>query len=131
MRSYSSGGTTPPVGLLGEFKISSFVFGVTAFSMAEAFTLKPSSAFVDTNTGVPPAYFTMSGKLTQYGAGIMTSSPRCIRTLITLKMECLPPTLTTHSFVSNDEPSSRLCHAQIASRSGMMPPVGEIGRAHV
>src|SRR6266567_894460 len=43
-------------------------------------------------------------------------------TLITLKMECLPPTLTTHSFGSNDERSSRLCHAQIASRNGIIPP---------
>src|SRR5207244_12959580 len=39
-------------------------------------------------------------------------------------MECLPPTLTTHSLASYEEPSSRLCHAQIASRSGMIPPVG-------
>src|SRR5712692_5952062 len=124
MRSNSSGATTPPVGLLGEFRISNFVFGVMAFSMAEAFTLKPSSGFVSTNTGVPPAYFTISGKLTQYGAGMMTSLPSWISTLITLKMECLPPTLTTHSFASYEEPSSRLCHAQMASRSGMMPPVG-------
>ncbi len=124
MRSYSSGGTTPPVGLLGEFKISNRVFGVIAFSIAAAFTLKPSSGFVSTNTGVPPAYFTMSGKLTQYGAGMMTSSPCWISTLITLKMECFPPTLTTHSFASYDELSSRLCQAQIASRSGMMPPAG-------
>ena len=43
---------------------------------------------------------------------------------MTLKMECLPPTLTTHSFASNDECNSRLCHAQIASRSGRMPPAG-------
>src|SRR5207302_11072645 len=124
MRWYSSGGTTPPVGLLGELRMSNFVRGVTAFSMAEAFTLKPSSGFVSTKTGVPPAYFTMSGKLTQYGAGIMTSSPGRTSTLITLKMECLPPTLTTHSFASYEEPSSRLCQAQIASRSGMMPPAG-------
>ncbi len=124
MRSYSSGGTTPPVGLLGEFSISSFVRGVMAFSIAESRTAKPCSGSVGTKTGVPPAYFTMSGKLTQYGTGMMTSSPCWISTLITLKMECLPPTLTTHSFASNDEPSSRLCHAQIASRNGMMPPVG-------
>src|SRR5689334_2032455 len=39
-------------------------------------------------------------------------------------MECLPPTLTTHSFGSKDECSSRLCHAQIASRNGAMPPAG-------
>ncbi len=124
MRSNSSGGTTPPVGLLGEFRISRRVFGVIAFSIAAAFTLKPSSGFVSTNTGVPPAYLTMSGKLTQYGAGIMTSWPCWISTLITLKMECLPPTLTTHSFGSYDEPSSRLCHAQMASRNGITPPVG-------
>src|SRR5712664_2104935 len=55
---------------------------------------------------------------------MMTSSACWISTLITLKMECLPPTLTTHSFASNDEPSSRLCHAQMASRNGMMPPAG-------
>src|SRR6266513_10461 len=124
MRSNSSGGTTPPVGLLGEFKTSSRVLGVRAFSMEAAFTLKPSSGFVSTTTGVPPAYFTMSGKLTQYGAGMMTSLPCWISTLITLKMECFPPTLTTHSFGSYDDPSSRLCHAQMASRSGMIPPVG-------
>src|SRR5207253_1795545 len=115
MRWYSSGGTMPPVGLLGELRMSNFVRGVTAFSMAEAFTLTPSSGFVSTKTGVPPAYFTMSGKLTQYGAGIMISSPCWTSTLITLKMECLPPTLTTHSFASYEEPSSRLCHAQIAN----------------
>src|SRR5919109_925065 len=39
-------------------------------------------------------------------------------------MECLPPTLTTHSFGSNAECNSRLCHAQIASRNGAMPPAG-------
>ena len=65
MRSNSSGGTTPPVGLLGEFRISSRVFRVMAFSIAEALTLNPSPGRVSTNTGVPPAYFTMSGKLTQ------------------------------------------------------------------
>src|SRR5947208_9374645 len=55
---------------------------------------------------------------------MMTSSPCCTNTLTTLKMECLPPTLTTHSLGSNDERNSRLCHAQIASRNGMMPPAG-------
>src|SRR5215467_3977002 len=124
MRSYSSGGTTPPVGLHGEFTIKSLVFAVTAFSIAEARTVKPSSGCVSTYTDVPPAYFTMSGKLTQQGRGMMTSSPCWISTLITLKIECLPPTLTTHCFGSNDECSSRLCHAHIASRNGAMPPAG-------
>src|SRR5712692_8889688 len=55
---------------------------------------------------------------------MITSSPCWMSTLMTLKMECLPPTLTTHSFASNDEPSSRLCQAQIASRNGMMPLAG-------
>src|SRR5882724_2352292 len=55
---------------------------------------------------------------------MMTSSPCWTSTLITLKMECLPPTLTTHSLASYEEPSSRLCQAQIASRSVMMPPAG-------
>src|SRR5215472_3357757 len=124
MRPYSSGGTTPPVGLHGEFTIRSFVFGVIAFSSAEARTVKASSGCVSTYTGVPPAYFTMSGKLTQQGVGMMTSSPRSISTLTTLKIECFPPTLTTHSFGSNDECSSRLCQAQIASRNDAMPPAG-------
>src|SRR5439155_22550439 len=53
IRSYSSGGTTPPVGLFGEFTITSLVFGVMAFSMAEARTVKPSLGSVSTNTGVP------------------------------------------------------------------------------
>src|SRR5882672_6099205 len=43
---------------------------------------------------------------------------------MTLKMECFPPTLTTHSFGSKAEPSSRLCQAQMASRSVMIPPAG-------
>src|SRR5215467_13081308 len=124
MRSYSSGGTTPPVGLHGEFTIKSLVFAVTAFSIAEARTVKPSSGCVSTYTDVPPAYFTMSGKLTQQGVGMTTSSPCWISTLITLKIECLPPTLTTHSFGPNDECSSRLCHPQMASRNGAIPPAG-------
>src|SRR6202165_4968170 len=124
MRSNSSGVTTPPVGLLGEFRISRRVLGVIAFSIAASFTLKPSSGFVSADTGVPPAYLSLAWKLTQYGAGMMPSWPCWISTLITLKMECLPPTLTTHSFGSYDEPSSRLCHAQIASPSDMPPPVG-------
>src|SRR5260370_29690009 len=39
-------------------------------------------------------------------------------------MQCWPPAVTTHSLASYEERSSRLCHAQIASRSGMMPPAG-------
>src|SRR2546421_6431430 len=39
-------------------------------------------------------------------------------------MECFPPTFTTHSLGSYWEPNSRVCHAQMASRRGMMPPVG-------
>src|SRR5256886_10170086 len=34
---------------------------------------------------------------------MMTSSPCCTNTLTTLKMECLPPTLTTHSLGSRSE----------------------------
>src|SRR5258708_35275087 len=61
MRSYSSGGTTPPVGLFGELRITMRVFAVMAFSITLAFKLKPSSGRVSTWTGVPPAYFTISG----------------------------------------------------------------------
>jgi len=37
-----------------------------------------------------------------------------------MKMECLPPTFVTHSSRRSRSQSSRLCHAQMASRNGII-----------
>ena len=55
--------------------ISHLVLGVIAASRAAGVILKPLSAVVSTATGAPPARRTMSGYDTQYGAGMITSSP--------------------------------------------------------
>ena len=60
-RANSLGGITAPVGLLGELAMTIFVLGVMACSTWEARRMKKSSARVGAKTGVPPAYFTMSG----------------------------------------------------------------------
>ena len=46
-------------------------------------------------TGVPSPNITISGYDTQYGAGMMTSSPGFSVASIALKMICLPPEVTT------------------------------------
>ncbi|MDT4881391.1 hypothetical protein FQZ97_1172480 [compost metagenome] len=50
-----------PVGFDGELKMSHLVFGVMAFSRSLAVSLKLSSIFVLTKTGVPPLIATISG----------------------------------------------------------------------
>jgi len=64
-----------PVGLFGELRTNQRVRGVIAFSNAAASILKPDCSPHETITGTPPCNATMSGYDTQYGAGMMTSSP--------------------------------------------------------
>ncbi len=86
-----------PVGLLGVFSSSHFVRGVIARSSACGVSLKPSDSGHATTTGVPSLTSTMSGYDTQYGAGMMTSSPACTVAANAVKMSCLAPTPTISS----------------------------------
>src|SRR2546426_5008410 len=72
-------------GLLGELRIRSFVFGVMALSTAAAFTLKPSSGRVSTNTGVPCAYFTMSGRSEEHTSELQSPCNLVCRLLLEKK----------------------------------------------
>ncbi len=56
--------------------------------------MKFVSSFVSISTTLPPQYFTSSGYVTQYGAGIITSSPLSMVALKRLKSECLAPLFT-------------------------------------
>src|SRR6202166_1771788 len=115
---------TAPLGLLGELTISIFVRGVIARETASARKQNPSDGSVITVTGVAPVNRTMSGYVTQYGAGIRTSSPFSSSAQNALKSACLPPAVTIHSGTVYDEPNCAACHLQIASRSGPIPAVG-------
>src|SRR5258705_148993 len=66
---------TTPVGLLGGFRMNHLVFGVIAASSADGVILYPSSSRHTTGTGVPSARSGISRYETQYGAGVITSSP--------------------------------------------------------
>ena len=52
---------------------------------------KPSSACVCTITGVAPASLICSGIVGQYGACVITSSPRSNSASAALNSACLPP----------------------------------------
>ena len=93
-----------PVGLLGEFKMIAFVFGVIAPMIASACTAKPSSDRVVTMTGVAPISFTCSGIVGQYGACVMTSSPSSNKAAAALKSACFPPTVTSTSVGAKSMP---------------------------
>ena len=54
--STSALGVTPPVGLAGELRINSRVFGVINFSVSSAEKAKPFSSRIGTGTGVAPVY---------------------------------------------------------------------------
>ncbi len=82
---------TAPVGLVGLLMTTIRVFGVIAASSCAGVILKPCSMPASTITGLPSASSTMSGYDTQYGAGMMTSSPGLITACTRLKKLCLPP----------------------------------------
>ena len=65
-------GYTAPVGLFGVLMMTALVRRVAARSSA-ATSSRPSR--VSAKTGLAPASFTDSGKVTQYGLGMSTSSP--------------------------------------------------------
>jgi len=71
-----------------------------AFSMAAALTLNPSSGCVSYDTGVPlhTSQFRKAHPVRRGDDDLVALLPTS--TLITLKMECFPPTLTTHSLGS-------------------------------
>src|SRR5213594_1399050 len=80
-----------PVGLHGELMMIAFVFGVMAATIFSGCTVKPSSGFVWTITGVAFAILICSGIVGQYGACVITSSPGLNSASAVLKSACLPP----------------------------------------
>ena len=89
---------TLPVGLLGEQSMSRRVFGVMAASSCSGVILKFCSKPAFTITGTPPASLAICGYDTQYGAGIITSSPSLTRAMTVLHTLCLAPFDTSISF---------------------------------
>ena len=55
MPTLRSRSTMPPVGLAGEFRITSFVRGVTRSASCSAVNAKPSSSRIGSGTGTAPA----------------------------------------------------------------------------
>src|SRR3954469_15952108 len=83
-----------PVGFDGELRSTHLVFGVIAAANASAVSLKPLFSEQGTQTGSPSASNTISGYDTQYGAGMMTSSPGLSVAMKALYRTCLPPVPT-------------------------------------
>ena len=81
---------TAPEGLLGLFKMMALVYGPTASAISSTVGSKPPSRAV-TGTGTPPAIFTISGKLTQYGTGKITSSLGSRMACSSTMIDCLAP----------------------------------------
>ena len=65
---------TPPVGLEGELIIIPLVLLLIFFSKSSKIGSFCLDGFVSTNTGLAPVTVTKSGKETQYGVKIITSS---------------------------------------------------------
>src|SRR5471030_2425586 len=101
--------------------ISHLVLGVIARSSASGVSLKPVDSWQFTMTGVPSPNSTISGYETQYGAGMMTSSPGFRVASMALKMICLPPEVTTVCDGLYSRPWSRFILATIAWRSAGVP----------
>src|SRR5262249_51306935 len=92
---YSSGSITRPVGFDGELTINSFDFGVIAVLTRSAVRWKSVDS-VSTQTTLPSAKWTISGKETQQGFSSNASSPGLIKVTTALNMPPLPPTTTQH-----------------------------------
>src|SRR5690606_28246213 len=84
-----------PVGLQGEENINNFVFGVIAASNSAALILKSLSMVASINTDSPSANFTISEYDTQYGVGMITSSPGFTKHIIAFAKDCFAPVDTT------------------------------------
>src|SRR6185503_3765837 len=111
---------TAPEGLLGLLSTRRRVRDVTARSSSAGVTLyRPAAGW--TGTGVAPIRRTISGNVTQYGAGQRTSSPGSSRVKSAFQIACLAPFETTISFGSYRTPFSRASFAAIASRRAGTP----------
>src|SRR5436853_2282230 len=73
MRRSSVSLITAPVGLHGELMITPRVLSLATDSMSASVGRNPFCGSLFANRGVPPANATWSGKLTQYGDGMITS----------------------------------------------------------
>src|SRR5690606_5914050 len=86
---------TEPVGLQGEEHMNIVDICVIASSNCSGVILKSLSIVVSINTDLPSAKVTISEYDTQYGVGIITSSPGLISVRITFDKDCLAPVDTT------------------------------------
>ncbi|MNP39419.1 hypothetical protein D3C76_1329940 [compost metagenome] len=80
-----------PLGLFGEFSITQRVRGLMAASNCSGVTLKPCTAPQGMTTGTPPLSMAISVYDTQYGAGVITSSPGSRVARKALNSSCLAP----------------------------------------
>ena len=110
-----------PVGFEGELRISHLVFFEIAFFNFCGVSLNPSFSSHFTNLGFPPASRTMSGYETQYGAGIITSSPLLRVAMNALYKTCFPPVPTVIWFVLYERLFSFLNFLIIAFLSAGVP----------
>src|SRR5690606_41875042 len=83
------------------------------------------SISVSMNTDFPSANTTISEYETQYGVGIMTSSPGLINVKITFERDCLAPVETTICEGSYVKPFSFFNLLTIAWRNSGYPGTGE------
>ncbi len=70
-----------------------------AFFNCSGVNLKPELSSVSIITGIPCAIVTIGGYETQYGAGMMTSSPGFTTDIIELYTHCFAPLETMISFI--------------------------------
>ena len=91
IRATSLSSITAPVGLHGELTITPRVRSVATAAMSSSVGRNPFIGSVFAKTGVAPANCTWSGKLTQYGDGMITSSPSLKSASARLKSSCFPP----------------------------------------
>src|SRR6476661_913681 len=80
-----------PVGLQGLLMSSALVLGVIRCSSAAGSMAYPSDSLVTRNTGVASFRSAWSEYETQYGVGIMISSPSSSNASARLYSECLAP----------------------------------------
>ena len=81
--------------------------------------------FVVITLGIPPAIFTASGYVVQYGAGISTSSSLSSIDINVLKIACLPPLLTTILFGFALKPEYKLVVLEISFLKTSKPATPE------
>ena len=80
--------------------MKTFDFGVMTASNCSGVILKSDSIVVSIKTDFPSANVTISEYETQYGVGIITSSPGLMSVSSTFDNDCLAPVETTISEIS-------------------------------